>query len=215
MPHASKATNQRGKHLPQAKALKSNSPGLAAIDGPSSDTLTAGGGHLPLSHPPLSSGMKVCVRVRPSNERENTFDQVVHIVDDRVLIFDPNLPATPAFLPGSHTSHPLAHPATGLTRARAGGVSGVSGRTRRKDLKFMFSRVFEHDASNEHVFADTTAQILDAFLSGVNCSVFAYGATGAGKTYTMLGVPGDNGKCFDNGGTQYGESAGYTREFRP
>ena len=81
--------------------------------------------------------------------------------------------------------------------------------------KFMFSRVFEHDASNEHVFADTTAQILDAFLSSVNCSVFAYVATGAGKTYTMLGVPGDNGKCFDNGGTQYGESAGYTREFRP
>jgi kinesin family protein 18/19 len=28
---------------------------------------------------------------------------------------------------------------------------------------------------------------LDGVLEGYNASVFAYGATGAGKTYTMLG----------------------------
>ncbi len=31
------------------------------------------------------------------------------------------------------------------------------------------------------------------FLPGYNACVFAYGATGGGKTHTMVGVPGDEG----------------------
>ena len=29
--------------------------------------------------------------------------------------------------------------------------------------------------------------LIDTVFQGYNCSVFAYGATGAGKTFTMLG----------------------------
>ena len=35
-----------------------------------------------------------------------------------------------------------------------------------------------------------------AFLDGYNCAVFAYGATGSGKTHTMLGSPEDPGVIF-------------------
>ena len=35
--------------------------------------------------------------------------------------------------------------------------------------------------------------MLDSVLDGINASVFAYGATGAGKTHTMLGAAGQPG----------------------
>ena len=38
--------------------------------------------------------------------------------------------------------------------------------------------------------------IVDSVLEGVNCSVFAYGATGAGKTHTMLGGQEHPGVIF-------------------
>ncbi|KFQ77279.1 Kinesin-like KIF18B, partial [Phoenicopterus ruber ruber] len=53
--------------------------------------------------------------------------------------------------------------------------------------KFVFDRVFGEGATQEEVFQHTTREVLDSVLNGYNCSVFAYGATGAGKTYTMLG----------------------------
>jgi kinesin family protein 18/19 len=36
-------------------------------------------------------------------------------------------------------------------------------------------------------------QVLSSVLDGINASVFAYGATGAGKTHTMLGALGTPG----------------------
>ncbi|NXD15650.1 KI18B protein, partial [Nothocercus nigrocapillus] len=82
-----------------------------------------------------------------------------------VLVFDPDEPGGP---PGA------------LPPARAP-------RPRGKDLTFVFDRVFGEGATQEEVFQHTTRDLLDGVLSGYNCSVFAYGATGAGKTYTMLG----------------------------
>ena len=38
--------------------------------------------------------------------------------------------------------------------------------------------------------------IIDKVLEGINCSVFAYGATGAGKTHTMLGTETCPGVMF-------------------
>ena len=42
----------------------------------------------------------------------------------------------------------------------------------------------------------TYVGIIESVLNGVNCSVFAYGATGAGKTYTMLGSQEKPGIMF-------------------
>lgn len=38
--------------------------------------------------------------------------------------------------------------------------------------------------SQEDVFNSTTKFLLDGVVNGYNATVFAYGATGAGKTYT-------------------------------
>ena len=42
----------------------------------------------------------------------------------------------------------------------------------------------------EEVYAATTRPLVDAVLRGYNATVFAYGATGAGKTHTMVGPGG-------------------------
>jgi len=47
-----------------------------------------------------------------------------------------------------------------------------------KDLRFAFDCVFDETSTQSQVFKLTTQTILDGVLDGINCSVFAYGATG-------------------------------------
>ncbi|XP_042692775.1 LOW QUALITY PROTEIN: kinesin-like protein KIF18B [Centrocercus urophasianus] len=117
--------------------------------------------------PPEDGAVAVMVRVRPAvpSERDGAARPVLHVVDQHILVFDPEEPGGP---PGT------ALPARGPKH-------------RGKDLKFVFDRVFGEGATQEEVFLHTTREVLDGVLNGYNCSVFAYGATGAGKTYTMLG----------------------------
>ena len=56
-----------------------------------------------------------------------------------------------------------------------------------KDKKFAFDAVFPPGCSNSTVFENTTKDLVETVFNGYNCSVFAYGATGARKTFTMLG----------------------------
>merc|ERR550519_2527697 len=65
-----------------------------------------------------------------------------------------------------------------------------------KDKKFAFDAVFPPGCSNSHVFENTTKDLVDTVFNGYNCSVFAYGATGAGKTFTMLGGKDHPGITF-------------------
>ncbi|XP_054080392.1 kinesin-like protein KIF18B isoform X1 [Rissa tridactyla] len=120
-----------------------------------------------LGPPPEEGSVTVVVRVRPSApcERERAAHPVLRIVDQHVLVFDPEEPG-----------------------GASGGVLPTRGpKHQGKDLKFAFDRVFGEKATQEEVFQHTTHDVLDSVLNGYNCSVFAYGATGAGKTYTMLG----------------------------
>lgn len=57
---------------------------------------------------------------------------------------------------------------------------------------------FDEDTSQKYIFEKSTKFLLDGIINGFNATVFAYGATGAGKTYTMLGEkePGIMGLTF-------------------
>ncbi|KZL74326.1 kinesin motor domain-containing protein [Colletotrichum tofieldiae] len=52
---------------------------------------------------------------------------------------------------------------------------------------YNFDRVFSAAADQTMVFDDVVKPILDEMLAGFNCTIFAYGQTGTGKTYTMSG----------------------------
>ena len=50
-----------------------------------------------------------------------------------------------------------------------------------------FDYVFSPFIGQEEIFNNTTKFLIDKIINGFNATVFAYGVTGAGKTYTMLG----------------------------
>ncbi|KAJ3349447.1 kinesin motor protein cin8 [Allomyces javanicus] len=52
---------------------------------------------------------------------------------------------------------------------------------------FTFDRVYAPEASQELVFRDVVYPIVEEVVSGYNCTIFAYGQTGTGKTHTMQG----------------------------
>ena len=56
------------------------------------------------------------------------------------------------------------------------------------DREYRFDLVFDPTSTNEEVYAATVAPLVQCVKEGFNGTCFAYGMTGAGKTYTMLGT---------------------------
>jgi kinesin family protein 18/19 len=82
---------------------------------------------------------------------------VVQIVDDRILTFDPDE----------------------KDRAKAFMERGFMppGTKRYKDRRFMFDRVFGHEARQQDVYEATSQPLLQGLLDGFNATVFAYGVS--------------------------------------
>ncbi|KAJ3123214.1 Kinesin-like protein kif19 [Nowakowskiella sp. JEL0407] len=66
-------------------------------------------------------------------------------------------------------------------------------RSRKREWRYNFDIVFPDTALQIEVYEKTTKPQIDWVLNGFNASVFAYGATGAGKTHTMLGTESNPG----------------------
>ncbi|XP_043461021.1 kinesin-like protein KIF18A [Leptopilina heterotoma] len=126
------------------------------------------------------TSIKVIVRCRPPNERENqdNYRTVIKLVDDKMLIFDPKEEENPFFYRG------VVQKGRDLLKKQ------------NKELNFIFDRVFGIESTNEDIFQGSTKDLILNLLDGYNCSVFAYGATGAGKTHTMLGKDRDPGITY-------------------
>lgn len=105
--------------------------------------------------------LMVYVRVKPQDNDRSIID----IVDDQNIVFDP--------IDAENQPQPGQYQAIGVKK--------------NKNSPFSFDRVFNEEASNYSIYETVTSPMVEATLNGLNCSVFAYGATGSGKTYTMLG----------------------------
>ncbi|XP_061700068.1 kinesin-like protein KIF3B [Syngnathoides biaculeatus] len=57
--------------------------------------------------------------------------------------------------------------------------------------EFTFHSVFGWGSTQGEVYDDAVRPLVDSVLTGFNGTVFAYGQTGTGKTWTMRGLPGD------------------------
>ncbi|CAK9315931.1 unnamed protein product [Citrullus colocynthis] len=53
---------------------------------------------------------------------------------------------------------------------------------------YTFDRVFRGDCSTKQVYEEGAREIAFSVVSGINSSIFAYGQTSSGKTYTMNGI---------------------------
>ena len=56
---------------------------------------------------------------------------------------------------------------------------------------FQFDYVYPMDSTQRQVYDEVAFPIVDSIFQGYNGTVFAYGQTGCGKTYTMMGVVSD------------------------
>ncbi|KAF2679871.1 kinesin [Lentithecium fluviatile CBS 122367] len=99
---------------------------------------------------------------------------VIKVVDEKCLVFDP----------------PEDNPVQRFSR------SVVPQGKRVKDQTFAFDRVFDESTTQGDVYEATTKPLLDSVLDGYNATVFAYGATGCGKTHTITGTSQQPGIIF-------------------
>ena len=62
-----------------------------------------------------------------------------------------------------------------------------------KQTKFEFDYAFDEYTQQEDIYHFTTENLIESVMEGYNGTVFAYGATGSGKTYTMVGDKSNHG----------------------
>lgn len=50
---------------------------------------------------------------------------------------------------------------------------------------FVFDYVYDQNCTQKKVYETTARTVVDSALQGYNATIFAYGQTGTGKTFTM------------------------------
>ena len=58
---------------------------------------------------------------------------------------------------------------------------------------FRFDQIFDESSSNQSVYESSAAPLIDRLFKSQFATCFAYGATGAGKTHTMMGTDNEPG----------------------
>ena len=104
----------------------------------------------------------VCVRCRPLSSLEYQLSayETIRIMDDKMVIL-----MDPIEYNGPNTIF----------------------KNRSREQTYAFDFAFDKNTSQTTVFEKSTKFLIEGVVNGYNATVFAYGATGAGKTYTMLG----------------------------
>ena len=117
-----------------------------------------------------SNNIMVVVRERPLNRKEKAIRSrnIIRIIEEKVVVL---------LNPGIAADDYLR----------------FERNKKRKEKTYAFDAAFDSRASNEKVYTATICLLLDGVLNGLNATIFAYGATGAGKTYTMTGTHRDRG----------------------
>ena len=64
-------------------------------------------------------------------------------------------------------------------------VNDVNNKNKIKNCRFRFDSVFNPSSANDTVYESTVQSYVQSVLDGYNVTIFAYGQTGTGKTYTM------------------------------
>ena len=128
-----------------------------------------------------NSNFKVVIRTRPPLARELHNDRpFVNIVkvhpDGRGITVCEDLAALPA--------QPAEEGGEGGSPAYTSSVAQASVAHAHT---FTFDYVYDQHATQSLVYETTARGIVDSSLSGYNATIFAYGQTGTGKTYTMEG----------------------------
>ncbi|KAJ3322108.1 Kinesin-like protein kif19 [Boothiomyces sp. JEL0866] len=121
---------------------------------------------------PLASKLLVAVRIRPLTSKESSKisnKEIAKVVDSQtVMIYDP----TDDYF------------------------EDILRKERKREKIYNFDHVFGDRDSQIDIFNSCVKDQIEAAMNGYNATVFAYGATGAGKTYTMMGTESKPGIMY-------------------
>ncbi|XAR51435.1 Plus-end-directed kinesin ATPase [Bertholletia excelsa] len=109
--------------------------------------------------------LTVAVKCRPLTEKDRGRDIVRVTNDKEVRVLDPDLSKDY--------------------------LDRVQNRT--KERKYSFDYAFGPESINLDVYRTSISSVISGVVQGLNATIFAYGSTGSGKTYTMVGTEHDPG----------------------
>ncbi|ORX36676.1 P-loop containing nucleoside triphosphate hydrolase protein [Kockovaella imperatae] len=145
-----------------------------------------------------ANAIQICVRVRPWHpEKEQPFvvqpAQQAFFLGDGNFAMSPRRPTTSGSL--REVVEVMDHRQLDFDKPEPGSETrrGQPGAKRYKNRRYIFDHVFQRNATQEAVFEKTAKPLLSGVLDGFNATVFAYGATGCGKTHTISGTAEDPG----------------------
>ena len=118
--------------------------------------------------------LQVAVRCRPltPTERGLSSRPITKLIDNKVVVVmdpEPNNPGRNMY------------------------GKGHSSAAQKREKKYVFDVAFDGNCDNREIYTKTVGNLVPGVLRGLNATVFAYGATGSGKTYTMVGSNMDPG----------------------
>jgi kinesin family member 11 len=80
-------------------------------------------------------------------------------------------------------------------------ITVLTGPNTYTNKSYTFDRVFGPESDQNMVYDEVADGVLHEVIAGYNCTIFAYGQTGTGKTYTMSGdLDSDQGRPVDKSG---------------
>ena len=115
--------------------------------------------------------MIVAVRCRPLSQRELEFSNINTITIEKEVVT---------------VSNPIEYNSNDISNLYLNKEKNIT-ITKTKQNKFAFDFAFQEKTNQEEIYHYTTETLLQSVFDGFNSTVFVYGATGSGKTYTMVG----------------------------
>jgi len=128
-----------------------------------------------------NESIKVCIRVRPLLEHEDSEFWMMDRVNNTISTINSSQ---------SYKSNDLS---------RGDALSSTSGKE--KDIRkllidsvytpqsFSFDKIYDNNSNSQLIYKEFCRDITKSVINGYNGTVFMYGQTTSGKTFTMLGTP--------------------------
>ncbi|KAF4036899.1 Kinesin motor domain [Phytophthora infestans] len=178
----SNAYNSGGSRSEDAETSSTTSEGF--VERPSSPAhSTHSISSSPSRYSERGSNFKVVIRVRPPLPRElhgdRPFQNVINVDQHgHVLTVSENLSA-------------LSNSGNSDNESSTPGAYGSH--------VFSFDHVYDQQCTQSTVYENTAKAVVESSLEGYNATIFAYGQTGTGKTYTMEGFNSGSGSVEERG----------------
>lgn len=126
----------------------------------------------------VSEAVKVIVRCRPMNTREK--DLKCKVLSQQAAIL-----RVTSILHGFFLLQPCVFMDQKLLQCSIVNVNDPSALPK----TFTFDGVYYTDSTTEQIYNEIAYPLVEGVLEGYNGTVFAYGQTGCGKSFSMQGIP--------------------------